>query len=321
MMDSYIYLIDDLLFLCTGLTFIYLFFLAVASHYSHIIYAKAESKYHCAILVPEGSRFLADFTDNKDCQDDRYDFISYTDLHQAIHALDKEHYQLVLLLSETASYLSPLFMDKISDAYEAGIQAIQLHTIIENRQGFRNRFRAMREEIKNSLYRAGNTQFSLSSQLMGTNMAIDLEWLQRNLKSSRTNIERKLFRQHIYIDYLPDVSVCCQSAPVCPYRKRVRKTASYLLPSIFEGNWSFCNRIVQQLIPSPLKMCIFVSAWALLISAYDWTLAPGWWMLLLALLITYSLAIPDYLVEDKKKKKHSIWRKRHLKNELKETPA
>lgn len=321
MINSYIYIIDDLLFFCTGLTLIYLFVLAVASHYPHIIYAKAERKYRCAILVPEGSGFLADLKDNKEYEDDRYDFNPYADLHQAIHALDKERYQLVLLLSPTASSLSPSFIDKVSDAYEAGIQAIQLHTLIENRQGFRNHFRAICEEIKNSLYRAGNTQFGLSSQLMGTNMVIELDWLQRNLKSSRTNVERKLFRQHIYIDYLPDVTVRCQSAPVCPYRKRVRKTASYLLPSIFEGNWSFCNRIVQQLVPSPLKMCIFVGVWTLLITVYDWSLSPGWWMAFLGLLITYSLAIPDYLVEDKKKKKHSIWRKRHLNSELKETPV
>lgn len=152
-------------------------------------------------------------------------------------------------------------------------------------------------------------------------MVIDLKWLQKNMKSSKTNIERKLFRQNIYIDYLPDVIVYCQSAPVCPYRKRIRKTTSYLLPSIFEGNWSFCNRIVQQLTPSPLKLCIFVSVWASLITVYNWTLSFGWWIALFGLLITYSLAIPDYLVEDKKKKKHSIWRKKHLNNELKKTPA
>ena len=39
-----------------------------------------------------------------------------------------------------------------------------------------------------------------------------IKWLQKNMKSSKTNIERKLFRQNIYIDYLPDVIVYCQSA-------------------------------------------------------------------------------------------------------------
>lgn len=65
-------------------------------------------------------------------------------------------------------------------------------------------------------------------------------------------------------------------------------------------------------------MCIFVSVWTLLITGYNWALSIGWWLILFGLLVTYSLAIPDYLVEDKKKK-HSIWRKRHLSNELKKT--
>ena len=176
------------------------------------------------------------------------------------------------------------------------------------------------QEIKNSLFRAGNTQFGLSSNLSGTNIAIDLEWLQNNLRSSKTNIERKLFRKNVYIDYLPDAIVYCQSSPVHPYRRRLRKTASYFFPSLLEGNWNFCNRIVQHLIPSPLKMCIFVSVWTLLITGYNWALSIGWWLILFGLLVTYSLAIPDYLVEDKKKK-HSIWRKRHLSNELKKNPV
>ena len=114
-----------------------------------------------------------------------------------------------------------------------------------------------------------------------------------------------------YIEYLPDVIVHCDSAPVYPYRRRIRKTLSYLLPSLLEGNWNFCNRIAQQLIPSPMKLCTFVSIWTLLITGYHWTSSLKWWILLLGLAITYSLAIPNYLVEDKKKQKYSIWRKGH----------
>ena len=314
-MDSYIYIIDDLVFFFTGALFLYLFVMEVASHFKHIIYPKTQKKYNCAILIREDSPLLAIHKEGP------YEFIAYNDLYQSIISLDKEQYSLVLILSDTAYALSPRLMDNIYNAYDSGIQAIQLHTITENRKGFRNRFRILCDEIKNSLYRAGNTQFGLSSNLLGTNMAIELEWLQKNLKSSKTNIERKLLRQNIYIDYLPDAIVYCQSAPACPYRKRIRKMASYLLPSLLEGNWSFFNRIIQQLIPSPLKLCIFVGIWALLITGYDWTSSFSWWILLFGLLITYSLAIPDYLVEDKKKKKHSIWRKRHLNSELKEIPA
>lgn len=315
MIDSYIYIIDDLLFFCMGIVLVYLFVMATASHFKHITYPKAQKKYRCAILIPESTSF------SEVNEEGPYDLITYSDLHQRVMTLDKERYKLVILLSETACALSPQLLDKVYDAFDAGIQAIQLHSIAENRKGFLNHYRTMCEEIKNSLYRAGNTQFGLSSGLLGTNMAVDLEWLQSNLRSSKTNIERKLLRQNIYIDYLPDAIVYCQSVPVCPYRKRIRKTISYLLPSILEANWSFCNRIVQQMLPSPTKMCIFVSLWTMVITGYDWTLSPGWWIILFGLLITYSLAIPDYLVENKKKKKHSIWRRRHLNNELKKTPA
>lgn len=313
-MSTYIYIIDDLVFFFVGIVILYLFVLAVASHFKRIVYPKAEKKYHCAILVPEESPLPVIY------REESYEFFTYNDLHQGINTLDREHYQLVLILSNTAISLSPLFLEKIYNAYDAGIQAIQLHTVIENRKGFCNRFRAICKEIKNSLFRAGNTQFGLSSNLSGTNIAIDLEWLQNNLRSSKTNIERKLFRKNVYIDYLPDAIVYCQSSPVHPYRRRLRKTASYFFPSLLEGNWNFCNRIVQHLIPSPLKMCIFVSVWTLLITGYNWALSIGWWLILFGLLVTYSLAIPDYLVEDKKKK-HSIWRKRHLSNELKKNPV
>ena len=240
-MSTYIYIIDDLVFFFVGIVILYLFVLAVASHFKRIVYPKAEKKYHCAILVPEESPLPVIY------REESYEFFTYNDLHQGINTLDKEHYQLVLILSNTAISLSPLFLEKIYNAYDAGIQAIQLHTVIENRKGFCNRFRAICKEIKNSLFRAGNTQFGLSSNLSGTNMAIDLEWLQNNLRSSKTNIERKLFRKNVYIDYLPDAIVYCQSSPVHPYRRRLRKTASYFFPSLLEGNWNFCNRIVQHL--------------------------------------------------------------------------
>ena len=42
MIDSYIYIIDDLVFFCTGLLLLYLFVMAIASHFKHITYPKAQ---------------------------------------------------------------------------------------------------------------------------------------------------------------------------------------------------------------------------------------------------------------------------------------
>lgn len=304
-MDNFIYITDDFLFFCIGLLLLYLFILAVASHFKQTNYPKAQKQYHSVILVPVGSLLPSMY------QQEPYEFITYKDLLDAIHSLDKERYKLVILLSNRSNSLSSHFLENIYNAYDAGIQAMQLHTVVNERKGLRKRFHVLSEEINNSLFRSGNTQIGFSSSLFGSNMAFDLEWLQKNQRTARTNLERKLFKQNIYIEYLPDVIVYCDSAPAYPYRRRIRKTLSYLLPSLLEGNWNFCNRIAQQLIPSPIKLCTFISIWTLLITGYSWTSSPKWWILLLGLAITYSLAIPDYLVEDKKKQKHSIWRKKH----------
>ena len=173
MIDSYIYIIDDLIFFCTGL-------------FAPIPLCDGHSLTLQTYYLPESSKriwlrhsrsegsILPDMY-----KEEAYEFITYSDLHQTINSLDQEQYDLVLFLSNTACTLSPQFLNKIYNAYDAGVQAIQLHTVVENRKGVRNRFQAIREEIKNSLCRAGNTQFGLSSNLLGTNMAIDLKWLQK----------------------------------------------------------------------------------------------------------------------------------------------
>lgn len=56
-MSTYIYIIDDLVFFFVGIVILYLFVLAVASHFKRIVYPKAEKKYHCAILVQKKVRF------------------------------------------------------------------------------------------------------------------------------------------------------------------------------------------------------------------------------------------------------------------------
>ena len=118
-MSTYIYIIDDLVFFFVGIVILYLFVLAVAAHFKRIVYPKAEKKYHCAILVPEESPLPVIYREKF------YEFFTYNDLHQGINTLDREHYQLVLILSDTAISLSPLFLEKIYNAYDAGIQAIQ----------------------------------------------------------------------------------------------------------------------------------------------------------------------------------------------------
>ena len=305
MVDTYIHIVEDFVFFFVGLLLLYLFVLAIASHVKCIIYPKAQKEHRCALLVREGNILPTIY------QNQPYEFIVYNDLMETIQALDEEQYEFVILLSDTACELSPQFVEKISNTYDAGVQVIQLHSITKDRKGFGKHLHAICDEINNTLFRIGNTQLGFSAALFGTNFAVDLKWLKKSQKSIRTNLERKLFRQHIYIEYLPEAIVYCESAPVYPYRKRIKKVLPYLFPSLLEGNWSFFNRTVQQLIPSPLKLYIFLGILTVVMTGYDWTLSIKWWIMLFGFAVAYSLAIPDYLVEDKKKNKHFIWRKAH----------
>ena len=305
MIDTYIYIVEDFLFLFVGLLLLYLFVLAIASHFKCIIYPKAQKEHRCVLLVPEGNTLPAIYKEQP------YEFIVYTNLTETIQALDDEEYEFVILLSDTAYELSPQFVEKINNTYDAGVKVIQLHSVTKNRRGFQRKLHAICDEINNTLFRIGNTQLGFSAALFGTNFAVDLKWLKKNQKSIRTNLERKLFRQHIYIEYLPETTVYCESAPVYPYRKRIKKILPYLFPSLLEGNWSFFNRTIQQLTPSPLRLYTFLGILALIMTGYNWTLSIKWWIILFGFAVAYSLAIPDYLVEDTKKKKHFIWRKAH----------
>lgn len=303
-MDTLVYIIDDLLLLCTGVILLYWFILAVASHCKHMQYSKTKCKYRCVVLIPEANQFSND-TDEKAS----YELITYKNLQETVYSLDTEQYDIVILLSSVTDSLSSCLIEKVCNVYDAGIKVIQLHNVIKDRKGIQKYLQALCEEINNSLFRAGNTQLGFSSNLYGTNMAIDLTWLQNNLKTSKTNLERKLFRQNIYIEYLPDAIVYCNSTPAHPYRKRTRKFLSYFFSSLFEGNWNFCNRIIQQLLPSPTKLYICASIWTLLMTVYDFGESFKWWIILFGLAITYSLAIPDYLVKEKKRKKLLIWKR------------
>lgn len=304
MVDICIRIADEILFLGTGSMLIYLFVLAIASHRKHRFYAPSKKSYQCAILVPPESKLPSLYSK------DEYDFIVYEDLTQTVKSLNPELYDIAIILSGTACRLSPGFLDKIRNTYDAGVQAIQLHTVVENPKGFKQRFSAIYAEMNNSFFKSGNSHFGLSTALEKTNVAIDLKWLQDNIRSNRTNLERKLLSQSVYIDYLPDAVVYNETIPDSAYRRRMSRTFSDLMPAFIENNWSFFNRIVQQLMPSLLKVCIFSGIWMLFTMGYDWTLSFKWWGLLFFLSITYSLSIPDYLVKKKNKRAHA-WKKNH----------
>ncbi len=297
MANLFIY-IDSFLFICLALISIYLYVFAIAAHSKRgFKYPKAKKLHRYAILLPENTLLTP-----QEYPEELYEVIPYKDIFQSIEALKESACDMAIILEETAK-VSPTLLTQVNNVYDAGIKAIQLHRILSNRTTFKFRLQAIREEIFNSLFKQGNTRLGLSSTLERMNIALDREWLVLNQKSPRSNLERRLLRQDIYIEYINNICIESTYPRVQSYRVSLKKILPKLFPMMMAQNWCYFHRIVQWILPSPFKLCVFTAVWTLVTTGYDWTLSFKWWLLLFLLLIAICLAIPDYLVEDKKHKR------------------
>ena len=277
MADTLFYTADSIFFLCIAIAGIYLFVFALAALFRRSEKYPATGNMHRFILlVPPGTEIC-------------------------IKELDESLYDIAIILGETTN-VSPCLLKEINNAYGSGTMAMQLHHIIECRPTRKIRWKAIHEEIRNSIFRQGHVQTGLSSALEKTDIAIDFKWLKQNLRSPKSNLESRLLQQNIYIEYMDHIHIYSNTPRPRPYSMSKRKAVSKLPAVLMEGNWDYADKLFRQLLPSWRILLLFSSIWCIIATCYDWRASLSWWFLLFALLFTLCLAIPDYLVEKKKKK-------------------
>ena len=202
-MDTFIQTTDFILFLCFSLMTVYLGVLAIAASLRNDApYPQAGKRHRFAILVPPGSTSLP----LPHYPEELYQVFTYEDLTEAIAALNENDFDGVVVLGETTR-IEPAFLEEINSVFDAGIQAIQLRHITENRSTRKQYFQALNEEITQALFGTGATRLGVSSALYGADMVLDLKWLKKNQKSRKSNLERRLVRQGIFVEYLEKVKV------------------------------------------------------------------------------------------------------------------
>lgn len=293
MFENVLHMADDLLFISTCIYTLYILILAVASHFrKNTKYPKSPKKNRILVLIPQGNALLQDNYPN-------YETVTYTDRMTAIEEIDESKYDIAVILGKT-SKTSPQFLTKINNAFNAGVKAAQLHNIQTNRSSFSSKIQSIKEEVGNSLYQKGNIQLGYSGALIGPDIALEMKWLKKNQKSQTSNLENKLLKQQIDIEYLEKVCVYRDLYEPHWFTHKRQKVLSKLISILFYGSWSYINRCIQWLLPSPLFSLIAISIWAFFVLAINWAESLKWFMLLFIFLSTISLAIPDYLVEDKK---------------------
>lgn len=241
-------------------------------------------------------------------------------LKNAIEYIEKVQlkYDIVVIL-DADNLTDNDFLEKINDAFYSGCSAVQTHRVAKNRDTNIAVLDAISEEINNSIFRKGHTQIGFSSALIGSGMAFEYDLFKECIMSSHQigvdkQLEQILLLQNIYIEYLEVVYTYDEKVAnkdsFYDQRRRWISNQFYNLfygiknipLAILRGNWDYCNKLFQWMMPPRIVLFGLIIIIAIFMTILSWYLSFKWWGLFLLLCITFSLAVPDYLVDKRFKK-------------------
>lgn len=238
-------------------------------------------------------------------------------LRAATDYIDAENLQYdVVVVMDADNVVDPDFLSKINDAFYSGCAAVQTHRVAKNRNTSVAVLDAVSEEMNNSIFRKGHTRLGFSSGLIGSGMAFEYELFKDSIwKAAHVGVDKQLemilLKQNIYIEYLEDIYTydekVANKASFYQQRRRWLATQFTNLASgigsmpgaMLRGNWDYCNKLFQWMMFPRVILFGFIILISLFMTWFDWTMSIKWWGLLLLLCITFSLAIPDYLIDKK----------------------
>ena len=225
---------------------------------------------------------------------------------------NKMKYDITLILNAD-NIVKSNYLDVLNDAFYSGCSVIQTHRVAKSLKNSMAILDAVSEEINNSIFRKGHTQLGFSSGLIGSGVAFEYDIFRECIKRISGNsldkqLEMLLLRENIYIEYLEelytyDEKVSTKAKFFSQRRRWITNQFSSLFrglrlipQAILQGNWDFADKIFQWMIPPRVIMLGSIIILAFIISFYDISMAIKWWGLLGVLMITFAMAIPDYLV-------------------------
>ena len=238
-------------------------------------------------------------------------------LQLAINNLPQFKLYDIAVILNPGNIVEPEFLSQLNDAYEAaGTKAIQCHMLSQNRDTVSARLSAIFEEINNSIFRRGHVTLGLSAAASNSAMAFDFNWFKANILTTNTywddkELEARLLRQHIFVDYFDDIMVFSEKTRKAEDFNRQRgrwllshiatvlRNIRYLPGAIIQRHYDLIDKILQwMLLPRILMMAIIIAMGIFMPFIY-FSLALKWWALYAIVLFIFALATPNYLVDDK----------------------
>ena len=320
MIETIVHIVENILFLCMGISVIYLFVFAFASMFKRSDkYAKAKRQYRYAVLFPayKEDKVILSSTSaflKQDYPKDLFNVVVISDqmtdetnqkladtgitvlkanykdsskakaLQLAMNTLDETLYDVVVIM-DGDNIVDPDFLQKINDAYDAGCTAIQAHRMAKNRNTSTAILDAVSEEMNNSIFRKGHVKLGFSSALIGSGMALEYKWFKKNIFRASTagedkELEALLLKQEVYIEYLDDANV---------YDEKIPKDAAFYNQ---RRRWLAANYgILRQALPE-LPKAISSGNWDYCDKIFQWMMLPR--IILLGAIGLFALLITLY---------------------------
>lgn len=301
-MGIIVHIVELLLFLCMGISVLYLFIFAVASLFKRSGKSEKAKKQHSfAVLFPaykedkvilsSVSTFLKqaypkalfDVVVISDQMKEETNEklieigatlikVSYKDsskakaMQLAMNTLDEDKYDAVVVM-DGDNLVEPDFLERINDVFDVGHIAIQAHRMAKNTNTSTALLDAISEEMNNSFFRKGHVNLGFSSALIGSGMAFDYKWFKKNIFGASTagedkELEAILLKQGIYIEYIEDANV---------YDEKIAKDDAFYNQ---RRRWLASNYgIVQRTLPD-LPKAIASKNWDYCDKIIQWVMLP-----------------------------------------------
>ena len=238
-------------------------------------------------------------------------------LQYAIFNLPKFKIYDAVVILDAGNIVKPEFLEEVNDAFAtSGTKAIQTHRISANRDTPISRLSSIFEEINNAIFRRGHQVLGMSSSLNGSGSVFDFQWFKSNIMRIASApgedkaLEALLMRDYIYVDYFDDIFVYDEKVrDLKTFNKQHSRwiyiqlhalvsNMRYLPVAMLNRRYDHIDKILQwMLIPRTILMGI-ITVMSLVLPFIYITLAIKWWVGGALILLAYSLATPDYLVDE-----------------------
>ena len=225
-------------------------------------------------------------------------------------------YDAVVVL-DAGNVVLPEFLEQVNNAYEmSGTKAMQVHRLSKNRDTTAARLDAIFEEINTSIFRSGHMAMGLSAGLNGSGIVLDFQWFKNNVMKLKPTLgedkelESLLMRDSIFVDFFDNIHVYDEKTSnfkdfnkqrgrwIFTQLHSLMSNIRYLPSALFHKKYDHADKILQwMLIPRTILVGI-IAIMAIVMPFIYFTLVIKWWVAAALMLLAFSFATPDYLVDE-----------------------